>query len=225
MPNLDPPWFGIISSLVLTIPSTGASQADLPPRPPSLRTRDLNMRQTILLLGLASSVVSDSHLPSRLHSRGGLRLSAGVLAGADRTSVASSSSSAAPASAVASGASSPGTSSSAGYSSSSVDSSSSGTPISLRPAVAAYLALPTTAIGLATSLVSLPLFTSKSVTSSPVAATQTPNGSCAPSYSAPTMVTGTGTLPRPTSFVSRGSSQDITLDGSPYQIVGPNICE
>lgn len=36
------------------------------------------------------------------------------------------------------------------------------------------------------------------------------------------MITGTGTLPKPTSFVSR-NGQGLYLDGSPYRIVGPNI--
>ncbi|KAI5480773.1 glycoside hydrolase family 5 protein [Pseudohyphozyma bogoriensis] len=49
--------------------------------------------------------------------------------------------------------------------------------------------------------------------------------SCASSYTGGTMITGTGTLPKPTSFVKRQNSisQNLVLDGSAFKIVGPNI--
>ncbi|KAM0751781.1 glycoside hydrolase [Meredithblackwellia eburnea MCA 4105] len=56
-------------------------------------------------------------------------------------------------------------------------------------------------------------------TSSPVA-----NAACASSYTGGTMITGTGTLPKPTSFVTKQvNSQQLYLDGAKYTVVGPNI--
>jgi len=46
---------------------------------------------------------------------------------------------------------------------------------------------------------------------------------CAASYTAgATTVSGTGTLPKPTSFVKR-SGQKLTLNGKMFRIAGPNI--
>ncbi|GAA6004062.1 uncharacterized protein JCM10292_005861 [Rhodotorula paludigena] len=57
------------------------------------------------------------------------------------------------------------------------------------------------------------------------ATTTRPASTCAPSYTAgDTTISGTGTLPKPTSFVKRPKdSQLLTLDDKPYRIVGPNI--
>ncbi len=53
-------------------------------------------------------------------------------------------------------------------------------------------------------------------------ATATPT-TCAPKYTAgATTISGTGTLPKPTSFVKR-SGEALTLDGTNFRIVGPNI--
>lgn len=55
----------------------------------------------------------------------------------------------------------------------------------------------------------------------PLAATPT---TCAPSYTAPNMITGTGTLPKPSTFVKkRFGDRFLNLDGAPFTIVGPNI--
>ncbi|KAJ8291639.1 Mannan endo-1,4-beta-mannosidase 1 [Rhodotorula toruloides] len=47
---------------------------------------------------------------------------------------------------------------------------------------------------------------------------------CAPLYTASKMITGTGTLPKPSTFVKKTTnSNKLTLDGLPFTIVGPNI--
>ncbi|BGP35567.1 hypothetical protein JCM10296v2_007408 [Rhodotorula toruloides] len=57
-----------------------------------------------------------------------------------------------------------------------------------------------------------------------VAATTTTPTTCAPPYIATSMITGTGTLPKPTTFVTKVyRSNQLTLNGSPFTIVGPNI--
>ncbi|GAA5973883.1 hypothetical protein JCM11641_001199 [Rhodosporidiobolus odoratus] len=57
-----------------------------------------------------------------------------------------------------------------------------------------------------------------------VAATTSPATTCAPSYVAPTMITGTGTFAKPSSFAKKTArSQQITVDGQRFNIVGPNI--
>lgn len=58
-----------------------------------------------------------------------------------------------------------------------------------------------------------------------VAATTTLASTCAPSYAATSMITGTGTRPKPTSFVRHATFRDkfLTLDGQPFVVVGPNI--
>ncbi|BGP27825.1 hypothetical protein JCM10295v2_006803 [Rhodotorula toruloides] len=57
-----------------------------------------------------------------------------------------------------------------------------------------------------------------------VAATTTTPTTCAPPYIATSMILGTGTLPKPTSFVTKVyRSNQLTLNGSPFTIVGPNI--
>lgn len=59
-----------------------------------------------------------------------------------------------------------------------------------------------------------------------VAATTSSATTCASAYVAPTMITGTGTLPKPTSFVRKKVSRGQALVGDgnlPYVIVGPNI--
>ncbi|GAA5820854.1 hypothetical protein JCM3770_007269 [Rhodotorula araucariae] len=58
-----------------------------------------------------------------------------------------------------------------------------------------------------------------------VAATTSTATTCAPPYAATSMITGTGTLPRPTSFVKKVGLKDkyLSLDGQPFIIVGPNI--
>lgn len=54
----------------------------------------------------------------------------------------------------------------------------------------------------------------------PLAATPT---TCAPSYTAPNMITGTGTLPKPSTFVKkRFGDRFLNLDGAPFTIVGPS---
>lgn len=54
----------------------------------------------------------------------------------------------------------------------------------------------------------------------PLAATPT---TCAPSYTAPSMITGTGTLPKPSTFVKkRFGDRFLNLDGAPFTIVGPS---
>ena len=56
----------------------------------------------------------------------------------------------------------------------------------------------------------------------PVPTTTSTTNTCAPSYTGgQTTVTGTGTLPKPTSFVAKNGLQ-LQLDGRPYRIVGPN---
>lgn len=48
--------------------------------------------------------------------------------------------------------------------------------------------------------------------------------SCAPRYTlGSTTITGTGSLPKPTSYVKRNGANGLSLDGKPYRIVGPNI--
>ncbi|KAK4046663.1 hypothetical protein OIO90_006475 [Microbotryomycetes sp. JL221] len=66
--------------------------------------------------------------------------------------------------------------------------------------------------------------TRSSTTSSRAATTTTKSTSvvCATPYTAATMISGTGTLPKPTSFVQKQGSS-LTLDGSPFRMVGPNI--
>ncbi|PRQ70629.1 Glycoside hydrolase superfamily [Rhodotorula toruloides] len=60
--------------------------------------------------------------------------------------------------------------------------------------------------------------TSGSTTASPTTTT------CAPKYTASKMIKGTGTLPKPSTFVNKTpNSNKLTLDGSPFTIVGPNI--
>ncbi|BGP43674.1 hypothetical protein JCM10449v2_007719 [Rhodotorula kratochvilovae] len=58
-----------------------------------------------------------------------------------------------------------------------------------------------------------------------VAATTTLASTCAPPYVGTSMITGTGTQPRPTSFVKKVALKDkfLSVDGSPFIIVGPNI--
>ncbi|KAK4050851.1 hypothetical protein OIV83_003273 [Microbotryomycetes sp. JL201] len=47
---------------------------------------------------------------------------------------------------------------------------------------------------------------------------------CAPTYRAPTMISGTGTLPKPTSFVKRmPTGWGLGLDGKSFRIAGYNI--
>ncbi|KAM0790852.1 hypothetical protein ACM66B_004695 [Microbotryomycetes sp. NB124-2] len=47
---------------------------------------------------------------------------------------------------------------------------------------------------------------------------------CAPTYTAPTMISGTGTLPKPTSFVKRmPTGWGLGLDGRSFRIAGYNI--
>jgi hypothetical protein len=57
-----------------------------------------------------------------------------------------------------------------------------------------------------------------------VAATTSLASTCAPPYVAPTMISGTGTLPKPTSFVRHATYRDkfLTLDGKPFVVVGPS---
>ncbi|GAA6003707.1 hypothetical protein JCM10207_003557 [Rhodosporidiobolus poonsookiae] len=68
---------------------------------------------------------------------------------------------------------------------------------------------------------------STSVSSS--SSTSTASGTCAPTYSAKSMITGTGTLPKPTSFVKKEKGgQRLLLDGENFRMVGPNmywLCE
>lgn len=48
---------------------------------------------------------------------------------------------------------------------------------------------------------------------------------CASSYTGGSMVTGTGTLPKPTGFVTKAAtSKQLMLNGQPFRIVGPNMC-
>ncbi|SCV71400.1 BQ2448_2988 [Microbotryum intermedium] len=62
-------------------------------------------------------------------------------------------------------------------------------------------------------------------TTAATTAATTPAGNCATAYTAGrTTISGTGTLPKPTSYVKRASSgQGLTLDGATYRIVGTNI--
>lgn len=56
-----------------------------------------------------------------------------------------------------------------------------------------------------------------------VAATTSTPTTCAPPYIATSMITGTGTLPKPTSFVTKVyRSNQLMLNGSPFTIVGPS---
>lgn len=65
---------------------------------------------------------------------------------------------------------------------------------------------------------------SKKVSSSSPTPTAPPlaAAACAPSMVASVTINGTGTLPRPTSFVKR-SGQRLNLDGKPFRIVGTNM--
>ncbi|KAM0756090.1 glycoside hydrolase [Meredithblackwellia eburnea MCA 4105] len=67
--------------------------------------------------------------------------------------------------------------------------------------------------------------TSANSTSSGATPTTTGNvTTCATLYSAKIQINGTGTLPKPTSFVQKDpNSQNLLLDNKPYRIVGPNI--
>ncbi|GAA5919876.1 hypothetical protein JCM1841_002086 [Sporobolomyces salmonicolor] len=58
-----------------------------------------------------------------------------------------------------------------------------------------------------------------------VAATTSSAKTCAPTYTAGGFtITGTGTLPKPTSFVKKAArSQQLTVNNQPFRIVGPNI--
>ncbi|GAA6037504.1 hypothetical protein JCM8097_008222 [Rhodosporidiobolus ruineniae] len=59
-----------------------------------------------------------------------------------------------------------------------------------------------------------------------VAATTSSATTCAPAYVAPTVISGTGTLPKPTSFVRKQAARSSQLVGDgnlPYRIVGPNM--
>ncbi|SGY60627.1 BQ5605_C007g04458 [Microbotryum silenes-dioicae] len=62
-------------------------------------------------------------------------------------------------------------------------------------------------------------------TTATTTASTTSAGTCAPAYTAGgTTISGTGTLPKATSYVKRASSgQGLTLDGATYRIVGTNI--
>lgn len=58
-----------------------------------------------------------------------------------------------------------------------------------------------------------------------VAATTSSATTCAPPYIAPTMISGTGTLPKPTGFVRKRANRGQTLVGDnnqPFVIVGPS---
>ncbi|GAA5870684.1 hypothetical protein JCM8547_005029 [Rhodosporidiobolus lusitaniae] len=58
-----------------------------------------------------------------------------------------------------------------------------------------------------------------------VAATTSTATTCAGAYVAPTTIFGTGTLPKPSTFVRKqqARSDQLVLDGAPFRIVGPNI--
>ncbi|GAA6005818.1 uncharacterized protein JCM10292_004648 [Rhodotorula paludigena] len=67
-------------------------------------------------------------------------------------------------------------------------------------------------------------FDPNSPTRALVAATTTWPATCAPTYVAPSMITGTGTLPRPTTFVTKAPREVfLRLNNQPFTIVGPNI--
>ncbi|GAA5871921.1 hypothetical protein JCM16303_000915 [Sporobolomyces ruberrimus] len=75
--------------------------------------------------------------------------------------------------------------------------------------------------------------TSSSYPTSPSYPVPTGNSTCAPDYkptkSKAIYIDGTGTLPKPTSFVKKEKdSVALTLDGAPFRMVGPNmywLCE
>mgnify|MGYP001588266419 FL=1 len=64
---------------------------------------------------------------------------------------------------------------------------------------------------------------SSTITSAPASSpTLVARAACASSYRGFTMITGTGTLPKPTSFVKRSArTQMLSLDGVAFRVVGP----
>ncbi|ORY88384.1 glycoside hydrolase superfamily [Leucosporidium creatinivorum] len=63
-----------------------------------------------------------------------------------------------------------------------------------------------------------------SSTTSIAASSTTTSGTCAPTYVVSQMISGTGTLPKPTSFVKRAATgQGLALDGTAFRVVGANI--
>lgn len=74
---------------------------------------------------------------------------------------------------------------------------------------------------LGTAAPPLPTGAFQNQTFNPLAGTPT---TCAPTYTADQTITGTGTLPKPSTFVRKDpNSQVLQLDGTPFTIVGPNI--
>lgn len=76
---------------------------------------------------------------------------------------------------------------------------------------------------------SVPLSTSSvfKATSAPsaFAASASTTSACAPTYKFSILISGTGTLPKPTAFVTKATgSNQLTLSGKPYKIVGPSAC-
>ena len=45
---------------------------------------------------------------------------------------------------------------------------------------------------------------------------------CAPKYTGAFQVTGTGTLPKPTTFVQKNQAQLLSVNGAPFRMVGPS---
>lgn len=98
----------------------------------------------------------------------------------------------------------------------------------LEKRVASTTPTATTASSTAASSTSATPSSTCSSPSSTISAFATPSpalaarSACASSYTPLTMITGTGTLPKPTSFVKwSGRSQFLTLDGTPFRVVGP----
>ncbi|GAA5985766.1 hypothetical protein JCM10908_007105 [Rhodotorula pacifica] len=66
--------------------------------------------------------------------------------------------------------------------------------------------------------------TTKTKTSSHGVTTSSSPSTCAPAYTAASMIHGTGTLPKPTAFVSKASnSPQLKLGNKDFTVVGPNI--
>ncbi|GAA5908351.1 hypothetical protein JCM5296_001289 [Sporobolomyces johnsonii] len=90
---------------------------------------------------------------------------------------------------------------------------------------ATSLSTSTTRSSSSSSVTSAPSPFTTGTTRALVAATTSSATTCAPAYTAgKTTIRGTGTLPKPTSFVKKAiRSQQLTVNNQPFRVVGPNI--
>lgn len=97
-------------------------------------------------------------------------------------------------------------------------------PVTTAPAPVTVVPTTTTPAPTPTPTTSTSTSTTPSVAPADTTAVYVTGGTCAASYTvATTTVTGTGTLPKATSFVSRAATgQGLLLNGLPFTIAGPS---